>query len=385
MTFNIYNILIIAGIIQGFIFTVVVLFNKKYRERSTIFLTSLIFIYSLGNLMYMLPDIGLMSLLDMYNYWFFPFSSIIPVLIYFYVVLFLDSTKSIMLIEKLLFLPFIIILIVVLIFKFRYVLGFENTIINPIYVKTIHINEVFSVLLSLILILILFKKVLHKQKLQKEFDIYIVRQDLKWMLLTLIIIFLFTIDWAYLTYKNIFTKPTEEISFYSLWIGIAATIYWLGHIGIYKYGIIADRKKIRKFLHSNIPNIKNTNSIGSSTDYTTSKHNNDYIKALENLLVDKKIFLDSSLTLETVAEQLQLSPSYLSRIIHNEMNTSFPDYLNSFRIEEAKSYLKNPEFSKYTIVSIGLEAGFNSKSAFYGVFKKVTGKTPSAFKMDKRA
>ena len=62
------------------------------------------------------------------------------------------------------------------------------------------------------------------------------------------------------------------------------------------------------------------------------------------------------------------------------MNTSFPDYLNSFRIEEAKSYLKNPEFSKYTIVSIGLEAGFNSKSSFYSVFKKTTGETPAAFK-----
>ena len=62
------------------------------------------------------------------------------------------------------------------------------------------------------------------------------------------------------------------------------------------------------------------------------------------------------------------------------MNTSFPDYLNSYRIEEAKSYLKNPEFSKYTIVSIGLEAGFNSKSSFYSVFKKATGQTPATFK-----
>ena len=380
MTFNIYNILIIAGIIQGFIFTGVVLFNKKYKARSTIFLATLITVYSLGNLMYILPDIGLLSLLDMYNYWFYPFASIIPVIIYFYVVLFLNPLKRIKLIEKLLFFPFILFLIVILIFRVRYILGFEEVSINSLYVRTIHINEIFSVLFSIILLLILIRKIIKDQKLKRKFNLNRVHTDLKWLLITISIIFLFSLNWAYLTYKNIFTESSGEVSFYSLWIGIAATIYWLGHIGIYKYGIIAERKKIRKFLHTNTSNIKNTNSIDSSTGYTTSKHTRDYIKTLENLLINKKLFLDSSLTLETVAEQIQLSPSYLSRIIHNEMNTSFPDYLNSYRIEEAKSYLKNPEFSKYTIVSIGLEAGFNSKSSFYSVFKKTTGETPAAFK-----
>jgi len=157
-------------------------------------------------------------------------------------------------------------------------------------------------------------------------------------------------------------------------------IYWLGHIGLYKYGIVADRKKIREYLNKNdsISQESNNNTSG----YSSSKHTNAYIEALEKLLLQDKIYLDSSLTLDTVASNLNLSPSYLSKIIHNELNTSFPDYLNSYRIEEAKNYLKNPDFSNYTIVSIGLEAGFNSKSSFYNVFKKATGKTPLAYQRE---
>jgi len=50
------------------------------------------------------------------------------------------------------------------------------------------------------------------------------------------------------------------------------------------------------------------------------------------------------------------------------------------RVEEAKTYLIDNEFANYTLVAIGLEAGFNSKSAFNSSFKKITGKTPSQFK-----
>ena len=49
-------------------------------------------------------------------------------------------------------------------------------------------------------------------------------------------------------------------------------------------------------------------------------------------------------------------------------------------MEEAKKYLTKPEFSNYTLLAIGLEAGFNSKSAFNASFKKITGLTPSQYK-----
>jgi AraC-like DNA-binding protein len=92
------------------------------------------------------------------------------------------------------------------------------------------------------------------------------------------------------------------------------------------------------------------------------------------------MFLDSMLTLDKLAEEMKLSKSHLSRIINSELGIGFRDYLNSLRLEEAKLHLLNPEFASYTLVAIGLEAGFNSKTTFNTVFKKITTMTPSEYR-----
>ena len=161
----------------------------------------------------------------------------------------------------------------------------------------------------------------------------------------------------------------KKNSFYPLWIGMSLLIYWLGHIGIYKFGVTTERKKLRNY------------SIENKKTYTViEKQKNEHIAALENLIVVQKKYLDSNLTLEKIAEEMQLSKSHLSKIINTELSIGFVDYVNALRVEEAKGYLINPEFSKYTLESIGLEAGFNSKSAFYTAFKKTKGLTPTEFK-----
>jgi AraC-like DNA-binding protein len=153
-----------------------------------------------------------------------------------------------------------------------------------------------------------------------------------------------------------------------LWIVFSVVIYLLGHLGIYKFGINEERKKIRTY------------AIENKKYSEDKKSKNQYIQALENLLINEKQFLDANLTLESVAKELGISTSYLSRIINAELKMSFTEYLNKLRIEQAKLYLNNPSFSNYTILAIGMEAGFNSKSSFFNVFKKITGSTPLAYK-----
>ena len=58
----------------------------------------------------------------------------------------------------------------------------------------------------------------------------------------------------------------------------------------------------------------------------------------------------------------------------------FYDYINQFRVEEVKERLRNPEFKHYSIESIGLDSGFNSKSSFFSIFKKHTSLTPYNYK-----
>lgn len=378
MELNIWNSIIIAGIIQGFIFTCIVLFNKKYHAKSTYFLVGLILIYSISNLTYILPDIGVMSLYTMYNTLFIPFASIIPVMIYFYVVFFLNTHKILQLRDKLLFLPFCVLLILTLFFRIKYFTGSKEDVLEPFYIKVILFNETFSVIYSIVLLTISIIRIYKAQKQMKVFDAKIIHHDLKWLFITIAVILFFTFYWAYLTYLNIYSEQSGQVSFYFLWIVVAALIYWLGHIGIYKYGLITERKKIRLDLEKS----KVFQKAPTSSNESNSKFDNEYLEQLDHKLIKDKIYLDPNLSLHSISEELQISPSYLSRMINSELGISFPDYLNSFRINEAKIYLQNPEFSKYTITAIGLEAGFNSKSAFYDVFKKCTGKTPAAYKKE---
>ena len=67
------------------------------------------------------------------------------------------------------------------------------------------------------------------------------------------------------------------------------------------------------------------------------------------------------------------------------MNKNFYDLINGYRVDEAKRLLVNPENKNYTILSVGFEAGFNSKTTFNTVFKKFTGLTPTDFREQQKA
>lgn len=364
MTFNLYNSLILAGIIQGLIFVIVVLLSKKYRSRSIYFLMALILCLTLSNLMYFIPDIGLVTLSEMYQYLYLPLAALFPPIYYFYVITFLYSNHKIAIKEKLLFLPFLIFLVFNIIYRVGVLTNYENTSFYSFFAKTLNFIEIFSNVFTIIMLVYLLKKSFDYEKRYKSFDVNTIYNRINWLRITLFVLLIIAFLWSYLVYKNI----AYGISFYSLWISMSVAIYWLGYLGIYKFGIAEDRKNIR---------LQTSASMNSpKTDVTRNKH----VLAFEELLKINRIYLDPNLTLDSVATNLNISSGHLSRIIKTELNTNFSDYINSYRVDQAKAYLKNPEFSKYTITAIGLEAGFNSKSAFYTAFKKATNKTPLAFK-----
>jgi len=104
---------------------------------------------------------------------------------------------------------------------------------------------------------------------------------------------------------------------------------------------------------------------------------------LQNLsehLSKNKPFLEPDLTLNELAEQMQISSRQLSTLINIELGKSFFDLINGYRIEEAKRILKESQDSKLTVLEVMYDVGFNSKSSFNTAFKKYTGTTPTAFK-----
>lgn len=369
MDLNIYNSLFLAGIVQGFIFVFVVLFSRKYRGKSIRFLTALIFCLSLGNLNYFLSDAGIITVDQLYLYFYLPLASTIPPLLYLYVRTFLYPQKAVNRKEWSLFLPFTIFLVLTFAFRIGTWMGVDRPGFETFFGLALNVHEILSVTYTFIVLLIVLVQIIRYEKAQQHFEMATVKARVNWLKTTLSLLFVLTTMWGFLVYKNIFV-PEVFTSFYLLWLGLSLLIYWLGHIGIYHFGILEERKKIR------------AHAVKKQRSKPSKSTKNEHVRTLEKLITEDKIYLDPGLTLESVAQKLNLSTSYLSRVLNAELQTNFTEYLNSFRIAEAKSYLRNPEFSTYTMVAIGLEAGFNSKSAFFNVFKKSTGKTPLEFKKE---
>ncbi|WP_205625717.1 helix-turn-helix domain-containing protein [Mangrovimonas xylaniphaga] len=115
----------------------------------------------------------------------------------------------------------------------------------------------------------------------------------------------------------------------------------------------------------------------------TSSFSNELKEALVRLLLDEKIYRDSSLNLEKLSEKLDTSRHNTSQIINEHFNENFFELVNDYRIQEAKELLmiSNPEF-KMNISEIFYEVGFNNKVTFNNAFKKRTGQTPSQFRKE---
>jgi AraC-like DNA-binding protein len=106
----------------------------------------------------------------------------------------------------------------------------------------------------------------------------------------------------------------------------------------------------------------------------------EVLRKLQAHMETQQPWLDPDLTLEQLASQLRLRPKLLSQAINEGLGRNFFEFINTYRIDEAKRLLTNPADKKITVLEVLYQVGFNSKSSFNTVFKKQTGMTPSEFK-----
>jgi AraC-like DNA-binding protein len=112
----------------------------------------------------------------------------------------------------------------------------------------------------------------------------------------------------------------------------------------------------------------------------TSEQGERYLQKLLRVMEIEKPYRDGELTLQKLAARLSIAPQHLSQTINERLNQNFTDFVNAYRIEEAKRGLLDPTRKHYSILAIAEESGFNSKSAFNTVFKKHVQMTPSEFR-----
>ncbi|EZH74907.1 hypothetical protein ATO12_09240 [Aquimarina atlantica] len=392
---NFINLLLLISASQGFIFGLVILFSPLFRSKANNFLGYSILILSLLMLNMFLDNIGFfktypkLKIIDDIE-WIFLF----PVTFFFYIVTLIahDVKKN----KKLKWLYAPIVLSIILNMSVNL-----ETDYGAYTVAMKHKEYIFSLLFDLEklgyytfnLLMGLWLYIL----IQKS-DILDKNSQLKWVKSLWILVFFMTLIWIILYLirdENFNINP--DILKGILPIGLSFFIYWVFYNGIYRLKLVTDRKEILSILNRKNLIHKNSktdvldknklqgkktemfNDIDMVSSHTFSK-SNLYFKKLESFLYDDYIYRDPNLSREVVAEKLNISPGYLSQIINAVTNNNFTAYINSFRVEEVKKMIVNEEFDKYSLLAIGLEAGFKSKTTFYSAFKKETGLTPSEFK-----
>lgn len=112
----------------------------------------------------------------------------------------------------------------------------------------------------------------------------------------------------------------------------------------------------------------------------TERDSKHHLTKLKSYMERNKPFLNPCLTIHELAKSLSIKSRHLSQVINGQLNQSFFDFINKYRVEESKRYILNPSNDHMTILQVIFEVGFNSKTAFNRAFKKHTGMTPTEFK-----
>jgi AraC-like DNA-binding protein len=109
-----------------------------------------------------------------------------------------------------------------------------------------------------------------------------------------------------------------------------------------------------------------------------------YKRQLSELMLHEQTYRHPDMTLPELSNLVHCPVNHLSQVINAGFGVSFFDYLNQYRIEDAKKLLGVKD-STHTILTVAFEVGFNSNSAFYAAFKKSCGQTPAQFRRSERS
>ena len=107
---------------------------------------------------------------------------------------------------------------------------------------------------------------------------------------------------------------------------------------------------------------------------------------IEQTILEKRYYQDNTLTLQKLAQYLGTNRQYLSNYINQVKHITFYDYINEFRLDEAKTLLDGKGTdNQYSLEDISVMSGFNSYATFLRSFKKKFGQTPSQYLVDKKS
>jgi len=197
--------------------------------------------------------------------------------------------------------------------------------------------------------------------------------SLKWLKIFVIIYFIYSV----FEIMNLlfFNQAINQNIYYSI---ISLHVFFVGFMGLRQKDIY--NKDVLSRVSNNFESISSEEIISKKTNFISDELKDEVQQKLETLMAEKKLYLKEELSLYDISLELEINKNYLSHIINSCYKTNFYNYINSYRIEEAKKMLLDSNYDHLSIEGIAKSVGFKSRGVFYPVFKKITGDTPLEFK-----
>ncbi|TMM31985.1 helix-turn-helix domain-containing protein [Polaribacter aestuariivivens] len=370
-TEEIFNLFLLISALHGFLFCFVILFSKNGREKSMLFINLLVLIISLNNMQSWILAKNFFIEYFFLDYIHIPWHFLIAPFFYMFLIHYLEIEKRSKNLLKII-LPVFVLIITIRIGFVSFFSDKNTTDVAYLFEKYTSFEEIFSLIVSLIIFGYSFKILSKKEKLFIKILSY---DNLKWIYTFFKLGLLTYIFWIIALAITVALDFKEFIySYYPLRVLTTVLIYWIGYQALLQLRLLKERKDLRKQL--NFAPITDANNIIKEEKDADKKIVFDKI---QSTIQEKKLFIEPKLNAEFLANEVDISSTKLSTIIKLFTDKNFNDYINEFRIDLAKELLAHPEYKNYTITSIGLESGFNSKSTFYSTFKKHTGVTPAQY------
>jgi AraC-like DNA-binding protein len=196
-------------------------------------------------------------------------------------------------------------------------------------------------------------------------------KDIKWVKNLLHFIFAFIAIWLF----SLMTDTLFSKNLLGMWDHYI--LYVPAIIFVYLLGMAAWRRQ------SHMPETEMAEYIQKPAKiYFTPSEAANYSQQLTELMNIKRVYLNPLLKVDDVAASVAISEKALSSFLNQHIGKSFNDFVNEYRVEEAKTRLTDPANHNFTIAAIAFDCGFNSLATFQRVFKQFTGVTPSKFQND---
>ncbi|WP_074410372.1 MULTISPECIES: helix-turn-helix domain-containing protein [Aquimarina] len=363
---NIFNLIIIASICIGITFGLLLIFTKRINKKANVLLGLVTFIIVFWNIWILSLDFQITNYIP--HFYLIPlnYSLALGPLLYLYVKKITNFSYRLSKKDSIHFLPLVIELAI------HFMISRDALVNNTIgietntYLQLMPVVQFFAIISIVTYCLYALKEIkAYHTWLNKNYsnnDAY----SLRWLYRLIIVFAVLWFLWTPYTIIDyvVFNFQLSISDYYPIYVVLSIITIWISAEAFLRPEVIL----LEANRENSIDKEKPSEEIFKKASW------------LKEQMVTNRFYLNSELTLKSLAENLNMHPNILSKVINDGLDKNFSDFVNEYRVNAIIEKLHSGNYDHITLLGLSFECGFNSKTTFNRVFKNIKGITPLHYK-----